>query len=310
MEIIFENPFYLFFLLSLPLLIIFHYVTLKHVRGRVLQFANFIAMSRISTPQLQPRNIVQLLVRLLTLTFIVLAVSGMYVNYLGIGSDSDYVLAIDISSSMLSTDILPTRIEAAKEAAKEFVKIVPEKTKLSLVAFSGTTFIEQKLTEERSKIIEKIDNLEVSFIGGTDLGEAIISSANLLLSGENSKTIILLTDGRSNIGVSTSQAITYVNENNVQVFTIGIGTAEGGSPDGLNVTLRLDEALLQKIAKLTEGNYTYAQNKEEIKEAYNKIINIQKRKISLNMTFFLMILTLIFSFLDWLLMNTKYKRIP
>ena len=66
MEIIFDNPVYLLFLLSLPILIVFHYVALKRVRGRVLQFANFVAMSRVVTPVTQPRNILQLVIRLLT----------------------------------------------------------------------------------------------------------------------------------------------------------------------------------------------------------------------------------------------------
>jgi Ca-activated chloride channel homolog len=310
MEVVFDNPIYLLFLLSLPLLVVMHYFVLKRAKGRVLQFANFIAMSRVATPQMQPRNILQLTIRLATLSFIVLAVSGMSINYTGFGANSDYVLAIDVSSSMLATDMEPSRLEAAKNAAIDFVSSVPEKTEIGLVAFSGTAFVEQKLTEDKEEIVEKISRMDTAIIGGTDLGEAIITSSNLLLSGDRSKTIILLTDGRSNVGVGTARAVDYVNSNNIQVFTIGIGTLEGGSPQGINVSLKLDEELLQKIAELTEAEYIFAKSQEEISDAYKKIITLTKKKISINMTIALMFLALVASFIDWVFMNTKYKRIP
>jgi hypothetical protein len=127
---------------------------------------------------------------------------------------------------------------------------------------------------------------------------------------DNSRTVILLTDGRSNIGVDVNKAISYSNKNNVQVFTIGVGTIEGGSPAGLNVSLKLDDELLSNIAEYTNAKYNYAADKEAIKDAYNDIILISERKISLNMTITLILLALFFSFIDWMLMNTKYKRIP
>ena len=310
MEIIFDNPIYLLFLLSLPLLIIFHYATLRRAKGRVLQFANFVAMSRVSNPQTHPRNILQLVIRLATLSFIVLAVAGMSINYIGIGTDSDYALAIDISSSMSSTDVLPTRIEAAKHAATEFIDAVPEKTKVGLISFSGTSFVENIPTEDKGLIKNRINGLQLTYVGGTDMGEAIISASNLLLSGENAKTVILLTDGRSNIGVGAARAIDYANKNNIQVFTIGIGTPEGGTIKGTNVSLKLDEDLLKRIAALTEAEYIYAKTQEEIVQAYKEITTQTKKKFSIDLTVTLMFLALIGSFIDWMLMNTKYRRIP
>ncbi len=310
MEITFTKPFYLFFLLSLPVLIMLHYVTLRYVRGRLLQFANFVAMSRISGPHIQPRNSLQLIVRLATLSFIVLAVAGTHFSYLGTAASSDYALAIDVSSSMSAADMKPTRLEAAKSAALEFVSSLPKTTKVGLVTFSGTAFVEQEMTEDKNLLKGKIQAIEISYVGGTDLGEAIVSSSNLLLSGDNARTIVLLTDGRSNIGLGLSEAIDYANRNNIQVFTIGIGTPEGGSPAGLNVSLKLDEETLKRISQLTDAEYIYAANKEEITEAYRSIILAKKKKISVDLTVTLMFLAPLFSFLDWMLMNTRYRRIP
>ena len=310
MDIIFYNPQYLLFLVSLPILIVFHYSMLRHVRGRLLQFANYVAMSRVVGIDIRPRNALQLFIRLATLSFIIFAVSGINVDYVGFGADSDYVLAIDVSSSMMAADIQPSRIEAAKQAAVEFVNSVPKRTEIGLVSFSGTAFVEQQMTKEKDEVLQKIDVIKISTVGGTDLGEAIISSANLLMSQHNAKTVILLTDGKSNIGVGINRALDYVNENNIQVFTIGVGTMEGGSPDGLNISLKLDEGVLKTIAESTEGEYIHAGSKQEIVNAYKGIITSSKRKITIDLTVVLMFLALIASFVDWTLINTKYRRIP
>src|SRR3989344_2338176 len=310
LEMVFQNPKNLFFLLSLPILVVLHYTLLRYVKGRVLQFANFVAIARVASPITQPSNIIQLMVRLLTLTFIVLAVSGLEISYLAPGLESDYVLAVDVSSSMLSTDITPTRFDAAKEAAAEFVRIVPAKTQMGIVSFAGTAFVEQRLTDDKSLVEDAVNELAISAVGGTDVGEAIVSSINLMLSTERPKTVILLTDGRSNIGVGASRAIDYANENSVQVYTIGIATLEGGAPEGINVTLTLDEGLLRSVAEQTGAAYLPARNKDEITDSYKSILTSSTRKLRINLTTTLMFLALLASFIDWVLLNTKYKRIP
>jgi len=310
MEIVFDKPIYLLFLFSLPVLIVFHYFTLRYVRGRVLQFANFVALSRVANPDVQPRNIPQLVIRLFTLSLLVFAVAGTHIDYMEIGAESDYVLAIDISSSMLTADLEPSRIEAAKKAAIDFVSGVPTETSIGLVGFSGTAFVNQELTSDKELLVQKINEMHVTSIGGTDLGEAIISSANLLFQGKNAKTIIVLTDGRSNIGVSVETAINYVNDNNMQIFTIGIGTLEGGSPSGMNLTLSLDDELLRQIAESTSGRYVYAKNTYEIVDAYKNVVSLTEKKTSFDLTISLLVLAFLLSFVDWLLLNTRYKRIP
>ncbi len=275
-----------------------------------MQFANFMALSRVHSPFIHPKNTFQLFIRLATLSFIVLAVAGLRVNYMGTGTESDYALAVDVSSSMSSTDLLPTRLEAAKEAGKEFVKTVPSETEIGIVSFSGTSFVEQTMTNDKSILTQKVDDLSISVVGGTDIGEALISSANLLMSSDHSKTIILMTDGKSNIGVSVPRAIDYINQNEIQIFTMGIGTEEGGSPDGVNVTLKLDQELLERVATLTSGKYFHITDTEEMKQAYLSIIKETKRKITINLTVALMFLALSTSFFDWVLLNTKYRRIP
>lgn len=310
MEIIFKNPIYLWFLLSIPLLVISHFITLSKVRGRVLQFANFAAIARITGLQPQQKNLLLLFGRILILIFIVFAVSGAIFNYIGETSESDFVLAIDASSSMLANDLTPTRIDAAKESALLFIDSVPPKSKIALVSFAGTSFVKQTLNDDKGVLKETLNNIGIEPIGGTDLGDAITTATNLLLLSEKGRVIILLTDGRSNVGMSPLQAVEYTNENNVNIYTIGIGTEEGGMPQGINVTLTLDEETLKIIANETNGKYYRAKSKEEISNAYKEIAYASKRKLSVDLTPYLMLLALLTVFLDWGLVSTKYRRIP
>ncbi len=310
MEIIFKNPTYIWFLLSIPLLVISHFVTLSKVRGKVLQFANFAAIARITGMQPQQSNLLILFERISILVFIVLAVSGTVVSYIGESGESDYVLAIDASSSMLANDLTPTRIDAAKEAALLFIDSLPPKSRIALITFAGTSFVKQTLSDNTKESKKTLEDIGIEPISGTDIGDAITTATNMLLTSEKGRAIVLLTDGRSNVGMNPLQTIGYANKNNINVYTIGIGTEEGGTPHGINVTLTLDEETLEIIANQTGGKYYRAKSKEELTNAYKEIAYTSKRKLSIDLTPYLMLMVLLVVFLDWGLVSTKYRRIP
>ena len=310
MEIIFNNPKYLWYFLTIPLLVAIHFITLSKVRGKVLQFANFVAIARITGMQPQQKNILLLLARISIIVFIVLAVAGTTIRYIGESTENDFVLAIDSSSSMLANDLEPTRIEAAKEAALLFIDSIPRKSRIALVSFSGTSFVKQALTDDQGVLRESLGNMGIEPVGGTDLGDAIITGTNLLLLSEKSKAVILLTDGRSNVGMNPLQAVEYANNNNINIYTIGVGTEEGGMPEGVNVTLTLDEETLEIIANETDGEYYRAESKEALNNAYSEIASSSRKKLSIDLTMYLMLMALVGVFLDWGMISTKYRRIP
>lgn len=308
----FLNPVYLWFLLSIPLLIITHTITFRTSTKKALRFANFEAISRVTGGQLIKKNVFLLVFRILILTMIVLSVSGTTITYIGLTTDSDYVLALDTSASMLAQDINPNRLEAAKETVNSFLDFVPKKTKIGLVSFSGITVIETNLDDDLGKLKNEVNSLDVSPIGGTDLGNAIITSTNILITDKNlkSKVIILITDGQSNIGVPVEEAISYANKNNVIVNTIGIGTEEGGKFIGTDVVSRLDYESLKSIAEKTSGSYFKTTNRDELKDSFQQISKINKKKITFDLAFSFIFLALIFLLAEWALLNTKNKIIP
>ncbi|RME54750.1 VWA domain-containing protein [Candidatus Woesearchaeota archaeon] len=310
MEITFLYPKYLWAFLSIPLLIVLHFFTLRHIKGEAIKFANFSALSRITKAPIVTKNILVLLIRILVLSSMILAVAGTVYNYIGETSSFDFVLAIDTSSSMLANDFKPDRLTAAKNEAIEFINNLPKQSKVGIVSFAGTAFIELEPTTDHSLAKERINDLEILDVGGTDIGEAIVTSANLLKDSDNSKVVILLTDGQSNVGIDPENAIPYANSNQVSVYTIGIGTKEGGIIGNVTLPLKLDEDSLMTIANSTNAKYFRAENKNELNKAYKEISSYKNKKISINLSFYLIVSAIILSLLDWSLVNSRYLRIP
>lgn len=310
MEIRFANPIYLWFLISVILLVIVHFYTLKHAKRKALKFANFDAISRITGNEVLTKNLVILFIRTFALAFTVLAIAGTTLYYTGETSNYNFVLALDASSSMSADDFQPNRFEVAKSEAIKFVDSIQTKTKIGVVSFSGTSFVEKELTDDYVVVKETIQNLQIKEVGGTDLGEAIVTSINVLNTDNKAKVIILLTDGRSNVGTPLEEAITYANEKYVKIHTIGMGTEEGGKIAGLAAVSTLDEESLQNIAKATEGNYYRATDDYTLSKAYQDIIEQTKQRLTLNLSPILMLFAILLLFTEWALISTKYRTIP
>ncbi len=312
MEIIFRNPEYLWFLVSIILLVIVHIFTLKHVKRKALKFANFDAISRVTGKQILSQNTVMLSLRIFTLIFATLALAGITITYIGNSNEFSFVLAIDASSSMTAEDFEPSRLEAAKLEAISFVNSLSSETSLGVISFSGTSFIEQDITTDLGKVKEKISKIEIKKVGGTDLGEAIITSTNLLTNEEKSKVIILLTDGRSNIGIDPREAVGYAIKTETLIYTIGMATIEGGTlPETKEkIRLSLDEDTLKTISFNTGGEYFRATDEISLKEAYRKISKSTAELLTIDLTLLFMTIALLLLFLEWALLNTKYRTIP
>lgn len=309
MEITFTHPVYLWGLLVIPTLVVIYFASVRYSKAMTLKFANFVALSRVSGGVGETPSILILSFRMLALIFVIFSISGMTLWYIGETSNKDYVLAIDASSSMMSDDFAPTRLDSAKTAAIKFIDNLPVNSYVGILSFSGVSFVDQSMTLGKSDAKRAVENIDARAVGGTDFGSAIITSTNLLLNSKKARIIILLTDGRSNIGVSENTAIAYAIDHHVIVHTIGIGSDEEVDENGLN--LGVDEESLKEIALLTLGNYYRVTNSDDLNNVYDGIVkseNIGKNPI--DFTFILLVLALILLLSDWVLGNTIYRRIP
>ncbi|MEA2035927.1 MAG: VWA domain-containing protein [Nanoarchaeota archaeon] len=319
MEIVFNNPSLLWFLLAIPLLVFIHFFTLKKVKKRALKFSNFEAIAKVTrdsflskpyTGLLKNKNIFLLIIRSIAISSLIFAVAGTVIWYQGKTTDFDFILAIDASSSMLADDFSPNRLEATKTAASLFIDNIAARSSVGLVTFSGTSFVNQKITEDHPSLKNIINNIRVSQIGGTDLASALITSTNLLITSDKGKVIILLTDGQSNVGLPVEEGILYTSKEKVTVHTIGVGTEEGGRFSAAQVISKLDETSLKHIAERTGGKYFKASSGESLIDAYNEIAGLNTRKVPLNLSSILIGIVLVLLFLEWVLLSTKYRTIP
>jgi Ca-activated chloride channel homolog len=312
-----NNPYYLWLLLSIPLLITTHMFVLNYLNRRAVKFANFEAIKRVTGGKFDIRNSraisknkLLLLIRVVILVFLIFAISGPVLWYTGQASDSDFVLAIDSSSSMLADDFQPHRLDAARKASSLFLNRLNSNANVGVVSFAGTSYVEQNLDNELKKTEETIKNIRAKQSGGTDIGGAITTSTNILLNSENPRMIVLLTDGQSTVGVPVKEAIEYANENFVTINTIGIGTEEGGTFLRGDLRSKIDEETLMDVAEKTGGKYYRAKDEESLENAFNDISEVSQKKIPMDISMGLIMLALALLFIEWGMINTKYRTLP
>ena len=229
-------------------------------------------------------------------------------------SETTIILSMDVSGSMCSTDIAPTRLEAAEAAAIAFVRSQGSHTQIGLVAFSGFAAIIQPPTTDQQTLIDAIRSLTTGrrtavgsgILAGIDaIAEVDPDVARSVVEGRPGAEpppvaqgayvpdiIVLLTDGASNAGPDPADAAQQAVNRGVRVYTIGFGTADGGS---LEPTCRrqfigsepggggfgfgggggfggfprgIDEDTLKQVANLTGGSYHTAETAQELQEVF------------------------------------------
>ena len=309
-ELAFQRPLYLWFLLSILLLILIHFYTLKRARRQALKFANFEAILKITGGRALSKSLGLLTIRVVALAFAILAVAGTTVWYSGQTSGGSFVVALDASSSMRADDFPPTRLDAAKQAALRFVDSVGQQTHIGVLSFSGTVFVDQALVGTPAEVKRAINAVQTRTTGGTDLGAAIIQGVNMLQEEPKGRALILLTDGQSNVGVPLQEAVDYANQFRVTIHTIGIGTEAGGKIEGVDLTFLLDEAALQLIAAATGGAFFKVGDLPAMERAYQDIAALTEQKLAVDLSPLLMLMAVVLLFFEWVLMNTIYRVLP
>jgi Ca-activated chloride channel family protein len=208
------------------------------------------------------------------------------------------ILAFDVSGSMAADDLKPTRMEAAKAAALDFVQRQPPSVQIGIIAFSDSGFTVQAPTNDQQAIVASINRLAPE--RGTSLANGIYASLNTIAAANTqpaprlysdltptptptptpvpkgsytSAVIVLLTDGENNENPDPLEAAQAAADRGVRIYTVGIGSAAGTTLDinGFTVHTQLDEAMLQKIAQLTDGAYYNADTEQDLRAVYDNL---------------------------------------
>lgn len=300
-------PSMLFALLAIPVLVLL-YLRLQS-RRRALAAGFLAAGDGRSAGRPRPgfRRHVPPLLFLLGLAILLVALARPEATVSLPRVEGTTMLVFDVSASMAAADVAPSRLEAAKAAARDFVLSQPSTVKIGIVSFSSTGFIVQPPTNDPNTLLATIDRLKPT--SSTSLGQgiatalyAIAEDAGLvkdqptpeaaarpapgagapagprpddLLSrlpegNYPASVIMLLSDGENNQSIDPIDAARAALVHNVPVDTLGFGTTAGAvlDVDGFNVHTALDEAALQQIAQAAGGTYFPAQSDQDPKQVY------------------------------------------
>ncbi len=201
------------------------------------------------------------------------------------------ILAFDVSSSMTADDLEPTRMEAAKAAARTFVENQPSTVQIGVVAFSNGGLVVQPPTDDQTAVLATIDRLSPQ--GATSLGQGIFSALNAIAGEAISIDPAALEEGAPPLEIGYyfigRGAVTHrwrkydspdpleiaqlAAEAGVRIYPVGIGSTEGTvlQIEGFNILSQLNETSLQEIASLTNGSYYHAEDEEALQEIYENV---------------------------------------
>jgi Ca-activated chloride channel family protein len=247
------------------------------------------------------------------------------------GEGIDIVLCMDVSGSMSSRDILPSRLEVAKMVAADFIRSRPV-DRIGIVIFSGEAFTQVPLTTDKNTLLEQIQSLESRkyLSDGTVIGEGLATAVDRLAQSQaKSKVIILLTDGKEDPPetrlIDPLTALEIAKSKGVKVYAIGMGAMpstiverETTAPAPKNPAIDfIDVDLLRNIAEQTGGRYFRAKDKEALQYIYDQIDKLEKSKVEISSykryeeRFLPFVLAALgFLFFEMLLRYTVFKKFP
>lgn len=190
------------------------------------------------------------------------------------------IMDVDVSLSMESTDVLPSRIAAAKTAAAKFADLLPARINLGLVSFARSGDLLVPPTIDRDSVKTAIGGLQLQ--NYTAIGEAIFTSLDAIKVFSQATTakgdtppparIVLLSDGANTTGRTVASAVAAAQQAKVQISTIAFGTDTGTVTfDGQTIPVPADKPTLQAIAQQTGGSYHAAASAQELQTVYADI---------------------------------------
>ena len=314
-------PTLLWLLLAVPLLVAVYLWLLRRKKKASLRFASLSIVREAMDAGPSFRRHVPPILFLLAITMMLLAASRPFAVVTLPMQQETIMLAMDVSGSMRATDVLPTRMVAAQNAAKAFLAELPRNIKVGIVAFAGSAQVAQIPTLNREDLVSAIDRFQLQ--RGTAIGNGIVMSLATLFpdagidlaqlqygqkprgvaidekpkekkeftpvapGSYSSAAIILLTDGQRTTGVDSLEAAKLASERGVRVYTVGIGTVNGETIgfEGWSMRVKLDEETLKAIANKTQADYFYAGTAADLKKVYETLssrLTVEKKETEIS----------------------------
>jgi Ca-activated chloride channel family protein len=293
----YEWPLLLWSLLLIPVLFVVYLLAQRRRRAYAVRFTNLALLREVVGRQPGWRRHLPPLLFLIGVGALLFSLARPSAVIAVPREQADVMLVVDTSGSMTATDLKPSRIEAARQAAATFVQALPPSTRVGVIEFSTRARVASPLTRDRAVALSAIKGLDAD--GGTAIGDGLALALDVLrreaggdlaapIPGSGSGraaatpstttatettpgTVVLLSDGASSSGQPPQQAATRANQAGVTVHTVGIGERNSGARVGGRIPAELDERTLQEIARTTGGEYFYAVQSGDLERIYTSI---------------------------------------
>ena len=323
----FANPEFLWLFLLIPLMALYYILKLRKHSSAIL-------ISDIK-PLIGQRNLRVILrhflplLRLAAIAFLIVALARPQIKTTIAQSTEgiDIAIALDVSTSMEARDFNPSRIEAAKKAALDFID-KRKNDRIALIVFAAQAVTHCPLTNDKNALKQMFSEIQTGMLDdGTAIGDgAAMAVRRLKNSPAKTKIVILLTDGLNNAGmISPASAAEITRSLGVRIYSIGVGT-EGvalypfKTPFGYKedyIEVKIDEKILADIAESTGGKYFRAKDNNSLNEIYNEIDSLEKSKFTSSFKTLYderyllpVLLSALLVFIELLLQLTLLRKLP
>ena len=328
----FEDPWLLFFLIIIPILLVYQW---KGVGKSRVRFSSLDTLKKLKRSTSLLMNYVLVLLRCIALVLLIIALarpqSGTKASEV-LTEGIDIMLCLDTSGSMQALDFKwkderHNRLEVVKNVVSDFIK-GRTNDRIGMVVFGEEAFTQCPLTLDYGVLLNFLDQVEIGMAGdSTAIGSALGTCVNRLKERESkSKVIILLTDGRNNAGsLSPQTAAEIAKTYSIKTYTVGVGTT-GEVPFLVDTIfgkkymyqrVDLDEETLKEIATVTGGSYFKATDTETLEEIYRKIDKLEKTKVEVKeymeyeeLFGWFLLSALLCILIEVTLRNTRFRKIP
>jgi len=278
-QLAFLAPNRLLILLIIPALIVAYIFASLRKNRRGMRFTNTSMLDVVVPKQSQWRRHLAVVLSLLSLITLTAAFARPKTQIDVPRERATVVLVIDASQSMQATDVKPTRLDAAKQAAIDFVNKLPEKYNVSVVSMAGASAVLVPPTTAHNTVQNAINSIQLQ--DSTAIGEGIATALRALQQAPKDPNnpnsiapgaIVLLSDGSNTAGRSPQQAAAEAKAAKVPIYTIAYGTQNGYVDlDGTRQPVPVDHEEMKQIAAATNGDYFAAATADQLKKVYENI---------------------------------------
>ena len=278
-QLAFLAPDRLLILLIIPALVLAYIFASLRKNRRGMRFTNTSMLDVVVPKQSQWRRHLAVALSLLSLITLTAAFARPKTQVDVPRERATVVLVIDASQSMQATDVKPTRLDAAKQAAIDFVKKLPEKYNVSVVSMAGASAVLVPPTTAHNTVENAINSIQLQ--DSTAIGEGIATALRALQQAPKDPknpnsiapgAIVLLSDGSNTTGRSPQQAAAEARTAKVPIYTIAYGTENGYVDlEGKREPVPVDHQEMKQIAAATNGDYFAAATAEQLKKVYENI---------------------------------------